>query len=515
MIFRSLSLYLTILFLTFIAISWTQTKPNIDKCDDAVVVIQLFDFQGNQIGHGSGFIIDSKGTVVTNYHVINDVFSMKVITDIDNKRETHEVERIISGDSIKDLAKISVKNKTNRIFPFLKLSEKRPSKGENVWAIGTPADEVYMNTLSEGIVSNLYFTDSIKIIQTTAEIAHGSSGGVLLNSVGEAIGVTSSGDGTSDGQRANINFAISVLETKNLPIIDKKSLVDPSKVPCQLSFYTNDPYIGSVYLYVDKIYIGKFQKYFKDNFKPNCGDTGTITRNLYSGTHIYTVYFQESKKYLSYSINLVPGECIVINILKPHVEKNEIKNKSSENKQTTKTPVKRKTDFSEFKFNELKFDNIISLSLTSNSFTSNFGEKRIIPFSLFYEARFKGDRNSLRFNYLFFKNKLNSTDYNISNSFNSFILDYKFIFPLKKNANYYISPCLGILDIVRYYYYPNYSYRRSENSFLIGPRLGIDYTTKNNLFFSLDCGVSVLTRSSYYNFVSEINMSIGYRFRKN
>lgn len=504
-----------ILVLFIFCIGWLkligQNEPNIDKLDDAVVIVQIFDFQGSKIGHGSGFIIDSKGTVVTNYHVVKNAFSLKVVTDINNKKEIHNVEKIIKGDSICDLATIAIQNDEKRVFPFLKLSLKKPAKGENVRAIGCPADELYMNTLSVGIVSNLYFSDSLKkLIQTNAEIAHGSSGGVLLNNLDEAIGVTSGGDGSEDGARANINFAVSVQHISKLPLINKKSIVDPSKVPCQLSFFTNDPYIGSVYLYIDKIFVGKFEKYFTNSYQPNCGESGTITRFLYSGEHNYTVYFKDSNKSISYTIILVPGECKVINVLKPFYEKpTRIQNNTTEKRNI----MKRNFDFSSFHFKPLIFDNIISLGFSVNDFTSKFDENLIIPLSLFYEARFESERRALRFNYLFFRNTFDNSDFLVKSSFNSFIFDYKFIFPLKNKLSYFIAPTIGLLDIVRYYYYPNYTSRRAENSILIGPRIGLEILTKKSMNISIDYAVSLLTSSSYYNPLNQLNLIIGYRFK--
>ena len=41
-----------------------QTKPDIEKLDDAVVLVMIYDYQGNFVGHGSGFIIDNKGTTI-------------------------------------------------------------------------------------------------------------------------------------------------------------------------------------------------------------------------------------------------------------------------------------------------------------------------------------------------------------------------------------------------------------------------------------------------------------------
>src|SRR5574342_400240 len=80
-------------------------------------------------------------------------------------------------------------------------------KGDSVVAIGSP--EGLFNTVSTGIISNLHqWTDggvTLNMIQTTAPITHGSSGGALFNKYGEVIGVTSSGY-----DLGNLNFAVAI-----------------------------------------------------------------------------------------------------------------------------------------------------------------------------------------------------------------------------------------------------------------------------------------------------------------
>jgi FKBP-type peptidyl-prolyl cis-trans isomerase/S1-C subfamily serine protease len=294
-----------------------QSKPDIDKIDDAVVIVKIFDFQGQFVGHGSGFIIDSIGTVVTNYHVVKDAYFMKVSIERSGNKADYEVKEILEGDEVKDLAKISINNPAKIVFPYLRMAKKYPSKGDDCWAIGTPADPMYMNTVSKGIISNIEMSSTPIMLQTNAEFTHGSSGGALINSSGEVIGVTHSGDNSEDGARASINFAIWIGELSNLAKIQKKTLIDPKSVPSQISFYTKNPNIGIVYLYVDNYFVGSFKQFFQDNAIPNCGDDGTITRYLYSGKHNYQVYYAHSREWYSGSITIKPGECEIFCINGP------------------------------------------------------------------------------------------------------------------------------------------------------------------------------------------------------
>ena len=239
----------SLITLFFFAKVNSQNAPNIEKIDDAVVAVIMYDVNGEIKGYGSGFIIDGKGTVVTNYHVIEDAFSLKVRLEKNGRTRDYAVETIISADEKKDLALIAIKNEDSEVFPFLVQSKIMPKKGDECWAIGTPADLAYMNTVSKGLIANVNSEVSPKYFQINAGITHGSSGGALINSKGEAIGITSAGDESKDGARASINFAISIIEINNLKPVNKKNIIVPNSIPCKLSFYTNDPFIGNEYYY--------------------------------------------------------------------------------------------------------------------------------------------------------------------------------------------------------------------------------------------------------------------------
>lgn len=76
------------------------------------------------------------------------------------------------------------------------------ARGQKVVAIGSPLG--LFNTVSDGIISAFRSIDTVEMIQFTAPISHGSSGGALLNMYGEVIGISSGG--FDDGQ--NINLAV-------------------------------------------------------------------------------------------------------------------------------------------------------------------------------------------------------------------------------------------------------------------------------------------------------------------
>lgn len=304
------SLFLLIL----IKFGHTQNTFNLEKIGDAVVVIEIYNHKGEFTGHGSGFVIDPKGVVVTNYHVIEEATTLKVVFEENGIRKQYFVESILSGDKEIDIAKLLLKNPLQKKFPSLSISKTLPKKGDDVFAIGTPADPQYMNTISKGLVSNIHILEKRTLFQINAEISHGSSGGALINNKGEVIGITSMGDNTEDGSRANINFAIWIGGLYNLPSINKVSLVNPELTPCELSFYTNIKYIGKVLFYIDGLYIGTFSKYFQNDYTPTCNETGTITKFLSPGKHSYEVYFDSSKKSYYGSVTLKPGQCDIYRV---------------------------------------------------------------------------------------------------------------------------------------------------------------------------------------------------------
>lgn len=145
---------------------------------------------------GSGFIIGD-GRVVTNLHVIEGAKYGSVF--ISGSSTKHKIEGYFSIDKQNDLAILSVPTLTGKP---IQLASINPEVGEKVYAIGNPKG--LSGTISEGIVSGIRDLENKKLIQITAPISPGSSGGPVLNNKGEVIGVAV---GTlASGQ--NLNFAI-------------------------------------------------------------------------------------------------------------------------------------------------------------------------------------------------------------------------------------------------------------------------------------------------------------------
>ncbi|MBI3620178.1 trypsin-like peptidase domain-containing protein [Candidatus Roizmanbacteria bacterium] len=161
---------------------------------------------------GSGFIISADGLILTNKHVVADTAaSYKVLT---NDSKKYAVEKIYR-DPLNDLAILKIA--AFDLVP-LKMGDSAHLKlGQMAIAIGTPLGE-FKNTVTTGIISGLGrgitagspFEGSVEkldnVIQTDAAISPGNSGGPLLNSKGEVIGINTAI--ASEGQ--NLGFAIPV-----------------------------------------------------------------------------------------------------------------------------------------------------------------------------------------------------------------------------------------------------------------------------------------------------------------
>lgn len=167
----------------------------IGKLSDAVVMIEATGYDGS-MWTGSGFYTTASGQIVTNYHVINGA-SKLTIKENDGTLYNGAI-KIIAYSETWDLAVLDIDKAPKMI---LKTSDSNNVViGQEIYAIGSPMG--LQNTMSSGIVSSI--RDGI--LQITAPISHGSSGGVLLNTKGEAIGVTYAG--INEGE--NLGFAIPI-----------------------------------------------------------------------------------------------------------------------------------------------------------------------------------------------------------------------------------------------------------------------------------------------------------------
>jgi S1-C subfamily serine protease len=161
-------------------------------------------------GTGSGFVIDKRGHILTNLHVIQQANSVRV-TLFDGSR--HDA-RVIGADASNDVAVLSIKVPAEKLFPVVLGDSSKVLVGQKILALGNPFG--LERTLTSGIISSLERSLRAKngrmirgIIQTDAAINPGNSGGPLLNSGGQVIGMNTA-IVSNVGQSAGISFAVPI-----------------------------------------------------------------------------------------------------------------------------------------------------------------------------------------------------------------------------------------------------------------------------------------------------------------
>ena len=181
------------------SISLADAEKIFRENNKAVVVVISYDSKGNPIGQGSGFVVREDGVIATNYHVIsnaadirikagNKMFKVKGFLHIDKENDV-----VILKADAKGLLSVKIGdiNKAN--------------VGEKVYVISSP--QGLENTISDGILSGLREITSVrKILQITAPVSEGSSGGPVFNKNSEAIGIAT----FIIKEAQNLNFAMPI-----------------------------------------------------------------------------------------------------------------------------------------------------------------------------------------------------------------------------------------------------------------------------------------------------------------
>lgn len=162
---------------------------------DSVVMIKVHNEKGEVVSGGSGVVISDRGYILTNLHVVAGGNRFGVYFENDDKE--YMTHQIIKYHQAFDIALIQVE----REVKALRLSPKALVRGQKVVAIGSPLG--LFNTISEGIVSGFRSFEDVDMVQFTAPISNGSSGGALINMQGELVGITTAGF-----QGQNLNLAV-------------------------------------------------------------------------------------------------------------------------------------------------------------------------------------------------------------------------------------------------------------------------------------------------------------------
>jgi serine protease Do len=208
------------------------TVPQIaSKVGSAVVGVATksvagYDFFGNskvQEGIGSGVIINDTGYVLTNNHVIEGAQTVKVI--LSNGKEVSA--KVMNADPNYDIAIVKITDDI-QMPAVAELGDSNSLVvGEDVVAIGNPLGKEFLGSVTKGIVSavnrQLEANSDIKYIQTNAAINAGNSGGPLLNSKGQVIGINTAKINSSGVEGMGFAIPIDIIKDK-IPNLSKPVL---------------------------------------------------------------------------------------------------------------------------------------------------------------------------------------------------------------------------------------------------------------------------------------------------
>lgn len=175
-----------------------KTFEELASLASSVVLVGIHDNHGRLIGTGSGIMIGRNGYILTNNHVASGGCFYTVRIEEDEK--VYETEEVIKYNPVLDLAVLRIDHILKPLPVYC--GGKKLVRGQKVVAIGSPLG--LFNSVSDGIISGFRVIDDVDMIQFTAPISHGSSGGALLNMYGEVIGISTAG--IDEGQ--NINLAM-------------------------------------------------------------------------------------------------------------------------------------------------------------------------------------------------------------------------------------------------------------------------------------------------------------------
>lgn len=196
----------------------TETRKTTGLFDDTAQTVQ---------SSGTGFVVDKKGYILTNSHVVSDGQTKTVKVLFNNGTTTNG--QVVWNDQNLDLAVVKI-NKSNLVPAELGDSDK-VTVGDIAIAIGNPLGTDLRNSVTQGIISGLNRDVSTQssnmsgLLQTDASINSGNSGGPLLNQDGQVIGIN-----TAKANADNLGFSIPINTAKVIvnKIIEDKNYAKPT-----------------------------------------------------------------------------------------------------------------------------------------------------------------------------------------------------------------------------------------------------------------------------------------------
>jgi AcrR family transcriptional regulator len=170
----------------------------------AVATVRAYE-DGQEISLGSGFFIRQDGVLVTNLHVVAGADSVSIEI---HGGEIYDNVYTLSVDERRDLILLQIP--ASKLFTLGIADDRSLEVGDPVYVIGNPLG--LEGTFSDGMLSAKRVEDGVAYLQVTAPISTGSSGGPVLNSAGQAVGVTT----LTYAQGQNLNMAIPARHASDL-----------------------------------------------------------------------------------------------------------------------------------------------------------------------------------------------------------------------------------------------------------------------------------------------------------
>ncbi|MFN6036979.1 MAG: serine protease, partial [Bacteroidota bacterium] len=264
-----------------------QKKLNIEKLDDAVGVLIIYDNSNAVLGMGNCFCVDPNGIFYSSYKFFKNCNRAEVRL---GNGETYKVNKIISSNESKDLVKFQVKKVGGQELPYLEIEKKEVKKGSDAVAIISPFNPGLMDRHSHGYIYKIYTDDITGLLRfkTNKSLPMVSSGSPLINAYGRVIGITANSrlSGTNDEY---VDWAVSINEFDKLKVVNQSKFGEESGKLFNTAFYlTNKIQKNDVSLFIDEAYIGSFE-YNNESNSPNCTNPGLLKTKLTEGKHSYYV----------------------------------------------------------------------------------------------------------------------------------------------------------------------------------------------------------------------------------
>lgn len=293
---------------------------------DLFSVIPYYGDQNSleQVGAGTGFFVSADGLILTNKHVVADENAVYSILTNDGEKYTVD---ILSKNPVQDVAILKINNGESKVFKPLTLGDSSTIKlGQTAIVIGNVLGE-FQNTLSVGVISGLERTVVAQgngivekledIIQTDAAINQGNSGGPLLNSKGEVVGINTA----VSLQGESIGFAIPINVAKR----DLEQILNEGKI--------SYPFLGIRYVIISddskeelevNVNYGALIVFSEEGESPSIiKDSPAFKADLKEGDVVLEVDSQkitEKNNLTKIMQNYFPGDEIVLKVLRDEEE---------------------------------------------------------------------------------------------------------------------------------------------------------------------------------------------------